>query len=202
METRHLDTAFTVAKYNERLSTRHREGGGKAAAIMSVLGGQVWQRLFDRGGGGGGAPTMNSWTERKLLHGLVTPPDTYTHTQTLPGPLTVIGLSGHTFLFRQREVSGPPLVYLCTVCLEERRVRSLLKVRSRRKYRAVVMATNPRLLSRTWRKELPRENTVESLDLFVDGLVMNLSMILSLTQWPVVCMFRGKKSHKTKEPFE
>lgn len=160
---------------------------------MSVLGGQVWQRLFDRGGGGA-PPTMNSWTERKLLHGLVTPPDTHTHTQTLPGPLRVIGLSGHTFLFRQREVSGPPLVYLCTVCRGERRARSLLKVRSRRKYRVVVMATNPRLLSRTERKELPRENTVESLDLFVDGLVMNLSMI----QWPVVCMSRGKKSHKRK----
>lgn len=73
----------------------------------------------------------------------------HSNTQTLPGPLTVIGLSGHTFLFRRREVSGPPLVYLCTVCLEVKRARSLLKVRSRRKYRVVVMATTPRLLSRT-----------------------------------------------------
>lgn len=144
METRHLDTAFTVAKYNERLSTRGG-GGGKARAIMSVLGGQVWQRLFDRDGGVGGNNEQLNRTEVAPR-----PCDSagHSHTQTLPGPLTVIGLSGHTFIFRQREVSDPPLVCLCTVCPEER-VRSLLKVRSRRKYRVVVMATNPRLLSRT-----------------------------------------------------
>lgn len=115
METRHLDTAFTVAKYNERLSTRG--GGGKAAAIMSVLGGQVWQRLFDRGSGGGGA--NNEQLNRTEVAPRPCDSAGHSHTQTLPGPLTVIGLSGHTFIFRQREVSGPPLVCLCTVCLEE-----------------------------------------------------------------------------------
>lgn len=176
--------------------TRHREGGGKAAAIMSVLGGQVWQRLFDRGGG-----ANNEQLNRTEVAPRPCDSAGHTHTYTNPARATYSNRIKWAYLFISPKGSVRPAFGLFVYGLsrgEERRVRSLLKVRSRRKYRVVVMATNPRLLSRTWRKELPRENTVESLHLFVDGLVMNLSMI----QWPVVCMFRGKKSHKTKEPFE
>lgn len=83
METRHLDTAFTVAKYNERLSTR---GGGKAAAIMSVLGGQVWQRLFDRGGGVGGGGANNEQLNRTEV--APRPCDSAGHSHTNPARAT------------------------------------------------------------------------------------------------------------------
>lgn len=63
---------------------------------MSVLGGQVWQRLFDRGDGGGGA--NNEQLNRTEVAPRPCDSAGHSHTQTLPGPLTVIGLSGHTFI--------------------------------------------------------------------------------------------------------